>query len=258
MTVRKKQISSVKTTKKFGNNIPREEDAPITSSAWTGEAGTPKKEMHLVKKIKFTIVALVFATLMTMLACYALNESPCEEIQTLSDSRIVFPSHIGTGDTVTYLRALQENRDYHIIIDNFGGSAWDTIAIINRIDELQEAGFTITTETYGYAMSGGAFIFIMGDIRIIHDGASLMFHGSGMHGAYGVRESLRELALTGETTLEEFKVKALSIIDNKFMKMLTLKTALTDEEIADWLYKLNYNYMSSDEAMELGIATELR
>jgi len=214
--------------------------------------------MFKFKNLIIITLVLLFVGMSTISCKVSIStEDHTDQIQTLSDGRMVFPPDIAAGDTLLYLKALQKDRDYHIIIDNFGGSAFDTMVIINRIDELQKKGFTITTETYGYAMSGGAFIFIMGDRRIIHDGAAIMFHGAGFIGPYGQRQSLRSLALTGKTTLKPEQVKSLSIIDNKFMKMLTIKIALRDAQITYWMYKFDYNFMSSDEAMRLGVATEL-
>jgi len=179
-------------------------------------------------------------------------------IQTLYGGRIVFPSIILPGDTVSYLKALQKEQDYHIIIDSFGGSAFDTIAIINRISELQDKGFNITTEAYGYTLSGGAFIFIMGDDRIIHDGAALMFHGAGFAGQFGKRESLRDFVLTGKTDLALDIVISLAIIDNKFAAEMHERLGFSYDDIVRWLYAGDYNYMTSDEALELGVATEVR
>ncbi|MFA9409579.1 MAG: hypothetical protein ACERKJ_12205, partial [Candidatus Dadabacteria bacterium] len=118
-------------------------------------------------------------------------------------------------------------------------------------------GFTITTETYGYAMSAGALIFTMGDRRIIHDGASIMFHGAGFDG-YGGRQSLRSLILYGRTVLPPDRVKSLELIDAKFESILYERTLMTKEDIKDWMYKLDANFMSAKKAMQLGVATELK
>ena len=186
------------------------------------------------------------------------DSSQNKQIRTLSDGRVVFPSKIVPGDAFSYLKVLQKEQDYHIIIDCFGGSAHDTIVVINRIAELQHRGFKITTEAYGYTLSGGAFIFIMGDKRIIHEGATLMFHGAGFGGSYNFRKSLRNYILTGRTILKPDVLKALSIIDNKFFSALRSRIGLTLEEIYTLLYEYNDNYISSEDAIELGIATEVR
>jgi len=181
-----------------------------------------------------------------------------QAIHELYDGRIVFPPGILAGDAISYLKALQDERNYHIIIDSFGGSAYDTIAIINRIAELQDKGFVITTEAYGYTLSGGALIFIMGDIRIIHSGATLMFHGAGFSGPYGNRKSLRDYVLKGKTDLALAVVESLAILDNKFALELQERIGFSKDEIIRWLYALDYNYMSSAEALKLHVATEER
>lgn len=180
-----------------------------------------------------------------------------QRTHTLSDGRVVFPTEIEKGDIVAHLIALQEDRDYHIIVDSFGGNAFDSIAIMNRIAELRNKGFIITTEAYGYTLSGGVFIFIMGDIRIIHNGASIMFHGSGVN-KYKKRDSLRTLVLTGKSDLEQHVIDSFQLIDNKYKKELLEQTLMTEEDIKKWMYTLNYNFMSAKEAIRLGIATELK
>lgn len=226
--------------------------------------------MDTIKRIwkglkKHIIVAmLICMTLAVAVSGYIiLSDNPFigntySTIKTLSDGRIVFPPSIGAGDTIDYLRALQVERNYHIIVNSFGGSAYDAIAVMNRIAELQRKGFIITTEIYGYALSGGAFIFIMGDTRIIHDGATIMFHGVGFSGVFGVRQSLRSFILTGKTDLDPYTLQAFVIIDNKLAKELKERTNMTDEEIKHWLYALDYNHMTADEAVKLKVATELR
>lgn len=178
------------------------------------------------------------------------------EIPTLSDGRIVLPTRIVSGVNIPYLRVFEEERNIHIIVDNFGGSAYDTLAIVARLREIRNKGFTITTEAYGYTMSGGAFIFLMGDRRILHDGAMVMFHGAGF--TIGNRRvSLRTLHLTGKTLLTEDEQIPLVLFDNHLMNCMYDRTWMSKEEVLDWMYKFDYNFMSSEDALMHGVATEV-
>ena len=77
----------------------------------------------------------------------------------LGDGRLIMPVNISAGSAVSFLHDMQEDRDYHFIVESFGGSAYDCLAILNRIEELQRKGFVVTTETYGYNMSAGTFVY---------------------------------------------------------------------------------------------------
>ena len=85
-------------------------------------------------------------------------------------------------------------RDYTIILNTNGGGAQACIGIMSRITELQKRGITFRTEVYSKAYSAGAFIWMMGDHKVMHRGSSLMWHtmagqgyndGKELPGAYG-------------------------------------------------------------------------
>jgi ATP-dependent protease ClpP protease subunit len=202
-------------------------------------------------KRKLTSVLVALSILLT--GCVlTIGEKEDTVFKTLDNGAIIFPASQDPGAIGKYMEALQEDRDYHIIIDSFGGSAFDLLGIMNRIQELQRAGFHITTESYGYACSAGAYIFLTGDTRIAHTGALFMLHGGGVPGSYGARRDLRDPDLAPELQ------SLLKIIDGEFIRLLLEKTHLTEKEVDRWLYTDESNWMSSEEAFELNIATELR
>ena len=67
-------------------------------------------------------------------------------------------------------------RHWTIVIHTNGGDAHATTGIINRIKAMKKNGVTFTTFTETKAFSAGGYIFLMGDRRVIVDGAHLMFH----------------------------------------------------------------------------------
>lgn len=67
-------------------------------------------------------------------------------------------------------------KSYRIILNTNGGEAMACVGIMQRIMELQSQGVHITTEVYSKAYSAGAFIWMMGNERIMHEASSLMWH----------------------------------------------------------------------------------
>jgi ATP-dependent protease ClpP protease subunit len=65
---------------------------------------------------------------------------------------------------------------YTIIINTDGGSAQGCTGVISRMTELQDRGVKFTTIVYTKAYSAGAFIWMMGDTRVMYRGSQLMWH----------------------------------------------------------------------------------
>jgi ATP-dependent protease ClpP protease subunit len=185
------------------------------------------------------------------------KDAVLDVVREFKDGRVYFPKSIAGGGAIDHIMALQEDKDYHIIVDSFGGSAYDAIAIINRLQELQRDGFHITTESYGYAMSGGAFVFAAGDTRIAHTGGVFMIHGAGFKGYGGVRHSLRVYERTGVWDREPYHLDILTILDTTFKSLFT-NIGWSDREIKDWFYTDDNNFMSAEEALEMNLATILK
>ena len=94
------------------------------------------------------------------------------------DGVILINGNLGESDFVEFYNQTRDEsiRHYRIIINTSGGSATSTVGILERITELKANGIKFTTETYTKAYSAGAFIWMMGDERIMHPGSSLMWH----------------------------------------------------------------------------------
>jgi ATP-dependent protease ClpP protease subunit len=150
-----------------------------------------------------------------------------------------------------FIEATAEVKDYHIILNTGGGNAFNTVTMINRIQELQGQGAHITTELIGYGLSAGSVIFLMGDTRIVHEGAILMLHGAAFVQGY---ERINETKACDKEGLESY-CDMLVMINDNFEKVLKEKTKMTDEEIHDWLHFEDANFMTAQEAYDLNIAT---
>ena len=170
----------------------------------------------------------------------------------LGSGKLLLTPNLAGGAAVKYLHDLSVDRDYHIVIESFGGSAFDLMSVINRLQELQSLGYHITTETYGYALSAGAAIFMCGDTRIVHDGSILMFHGAGFN-TFAGRKSMRS-----PDSLNEMEKTFIGIMDGEMIKLLIEKTDLTKEEVQNLMYKEDANFISAMRAFKKGIATEIK
>ena len=171
---------------------------------------------------------------------------------------IVMPSGkilISDFDVTTvrnFLIATEEVKDYHIILNTSGGSSNNCTTMINRIQLLQKQGAHITTEIIGYGMSAGAFVFLTGDVRIAHTGAILMFHGAGVQQGYE-RIDASKACKSDDAVLCSY----LNMLDATVIDLLMDKTAISEDDIAHWMYFEEYNFMDAEEALELNVATVL-
>lgn len=165
---------------------------------------------------------------------------------------------IWEGSFGEFVKATAYGKDinYRLLIHTNGGNAHSTIAIMNRIEELKRRGCTFTTEVYGKAFSAGAYLFLMGDERIVHENASLMFHSM-------MQQVTDAQAAQGRVT-HPSTVAMIERLDRAVGKRFR-EVANAGEETAD--YFLNgypddsgvlegAQYMSALTAYNIGVATD--
>lgn len=156
---------------------------------------------------------------------------------------------IEEGEILDFLKAANKLYNYHIVIHTPGGSASDTLAIMQRIADLKSRGCHITTETLVAAFSGGAFIFCMGDERIANRGDSFMFHTIQIYDPNtGKQLHISELP-------EE--VQDLIRARNAQMRQLLLDT-IGDADVVNKLLKEGDNWFTAEELYAMGVVTKLR
>jgi ATP-dependent protease ClpP protease subunit len=125
--------------------------------------------------------------------------------------------------------------------------------MINRIEELQTQGAHITTEIIGYGFSAGSFFFLLGDERIVHKGAILMFHGAGMQQGFTRMDAKKACNTEGQETLCD----VLTMLDDNVFNLLRNKTFMEEKDIQHWMYHEDFNFMSAEEAYKLNVATTI-
>ena len=128
--------------------------------------------------------------------------------------------------------------DVTLFINSYGGSVYDFLTVYGMIKSFKN--LHLTTIVNGYAMSAGAYLACLGDVRRATPGSRIMLHelSSGSNG------KLNELKvdMNENKELQEFLTKIVKkVIKNKRFN------------VNKWLEK--DQYMSVKESYELGLLT---
>jgi ATP-dependent protease ClpP protease subunit len=185
-----------------------------------------------MKKILATIIGLV------MLVGTALPASGL--MGYINRQTIMLYGEVVSGDEVE-IRVLFDGQEeeYQIIINSHGGRAFVCMSIAQHIRSLQDMGKKVTTEVSGMALSSGAILWIMGDIRIAHRNDVIMFHGVQMINPATQQPVPEELLEDSDKfimdTLNRFLVEELTKIvgKKKAEKMIEGETWLTGKQAFD-------------------------
>ena len=151
-------------------------------------------------------------------------------------------------DAVAFKKMMNENRhikEWTIEIISGGGYTVSGITMYNIIKELQKQGVKFNTIVRGEADSMAAILFLVGDKRIVYEGAQVMFHKAYQaNRVTGVKitppkgsDAEKALKLTNDFLINTLKV----FYDNDIKKV-------------DELLEKTTRY-SAKELHELGIAT---
>src|ERR1035437_1650609 len=128
-----------------------------------------------------------------------------------------------------------------IFIDSYGGQVYQCFGLLSIIENSITPIYTIVT---GAAMSCGFMILICGHKRFAYKLATPLYH-SVSHGAYGQAKALEE-------SLVETKR-----LQNKVEEITLRRTKITKKKLKD-VYEKKFDwYMTSDEALKLGVVDEI-
>lgn len=137
---------------------------------------------------------------------------------------------------------------YRVALHTPGGDAFACIAIMNRIRELQRReNVTFEIHVYGKACSAGTYIFMMGDTRVIHEGATLMFHTMQAQGTEYQRANLKKDNPSFWNTIVR--------MDNYITATIKKITGWTDKVVDWWMNGGKAQFMSAETAYNTGFAT---
>ena len=128
-----------------------------------------------------------------------------------------------------------------LIINSYGGSIYDGLALIDCIDASKTPIHTIC---YGSAMSMGMVILISGHVRYAGKYSTIMHHGS---------------SYVAEGKIENHKqeLKEIERVDKICDEIIISRTKLTRKSINKKMSGITEWYISATEALELRIIDEI-
>lgn len=172
------------------------------------------------------------------------------DVTELSRGVILVEDKIEVDDYRDFLLATRYThvKHYDIILHTPGGNAYTVIGMMNRMLDLQARGVTFTTRVQGIAMSGGTYLFMMGDKRVVYEGAQLMFHGV----IAQMKPYLRDILKKDHPK----QWALLKRIDDFFLKLLIQRTGWTRSVADYWINGGTAQFMGAETAWATGLATQ--
>jgi ATP-dependent protease ClpP protease subunit len=147
-------------------------------------------------------------------------------------------------DFIQDLDSLHGLNTLNIHLNSVGGDAYSSIAIHNRLRELQKEGTQVTCYVDGVAMSGGSLIMCACDTVKVNPSSIVMIHDCWLFLWDQMNsESLRKLA------------DELDVLDNSQAEIYVRKSGQTLEEVRKMMD--DTTYLSGRQAVEYGFADEV-
>lgn len=141
-------------------------------------------------------------------------------------------------------KPIEERESITIRINSYGGYCYELWSIIGVVESLKQRGYIINTVCMGKAMSCGFILFCAGVNRKMYKCSTLMYH-SVSSGAYGKVSELED------------NLKETQRLNDMAKEYVVANTNITMEKLEEMdKFKMDW-YMGSDEALSLGVATEI-
>lgn len=165
------------------------------------------------------------------------------------------------------LHAIDDGLDKDdVLVINITSPGGVVLSFNNLRQYVNKAPFTITTKVTSHAYSAGAYLFALGDNRIMREDARIMFHPplfniAGMRfNALDIEEALKAkeesplFKLFGEDSLREFldvlikgEADLRKLLETRFSKDVVDKILIRGKDV----------FLTAKEAYELGLATSV-
>lgn len=140
---------------------------------------------------------------------------------------------------------MKDRQPITLVVNSYGGSVYEALALIGKIENFQKLGYKIDTLVTGKAMSCGSLISVCGSTRRAYKYSTILIHKlSGfMAGQYD------NLVVTHE---ENIRIQNLleNIYIAKCKGKLSKELLLEKTKGIDW-------YITPEDALELGIIDEI-
>ncbi len=132
----------------------------------------------------------------------------------------------------------------HIVYSSGGGSIYDGLMGIGKLEQLMNNGYKIISTIQGYAMSMAQALAVVSNIRNATKHSRIMIHQPSS-GTWG---KLKDMEEDVEETLELW---------NEMKRILIKYTKLTDEQLNDIKKSKVDKFMWEEEAKNLGIVDHI-
>ena len=134
-----------------------------------------------------------------------------------------------------------ERMPIHLIINSYGGSVYDGLALIGAI-EMSMTPVLITC--LGSAMSMGMIILASGHYRRAHHLSTIMYHQLS-NGVYDTLEGIRKVVAETER------------LEAVYENILYLRTKIKQKDLAKYKTTKSDWFMTAEEALKLGVIDEI-
>ena len=143
------------------------------------------------------------------------------------------------------IRQLQDPRQLlKPIILNINSPGGECDELLALVDMLESMPTPVITRAYGQVCSCGFVLFCIGDERYVGNNASLMYHEL----AYGIMGKDSEIR-----NFSDYSKRMQKRLD----KIIKNKTGLTLKKLDEWKKTNQDKWFDAQEAVELGIATDM-
>lgn len=131
-----------------------------------------------------------------------------------------------------------------IIVNSYGGSIYDGLGIISKIEYLQEQGYEFHSEIPAYSMSMGSAISQVCKYRTARRYATILYHTP----MSGMRGTLSDMDTQMKETHRLWEL----------MKDISLRHTKMTPEYLDSMFQSNKDfYLTPQQALELGVIDDI-
>lgn len=133
----------------------------------------------------------------------------------------------------------------NIYINSSGGSVYDGLTLISLIESMQDEGYEINTINMGYAMSMAFLISVIGTHRYAFRYATYMVHDIASSSGFSKLQAQKNQMQESER------------LRDIYSDIITHKTSLGDNDLADVYDHQIDRYIDSQEALNLNICDKI-
>jgi len=168
----------------------------------------------------------------TIYMCETVTDDACFKLNYYLDRIERLDKHSGKKEPIT------------IVISSFGGSIYDGLSSISRIEKMVEDGYEIISIIDAYAMSMGSALSQVCSKRYARRYSTILYHQPSTY---------------QQGTCSELKIQFDELMRLwELMKTITKKHTLMDEEYLESLYKGNKDvYLTAEQCLDFGIIDEI-